>query len=93
MEEFRDLRWAGTKPAHLDYVNAQLLFVGESSGIEKAMEPRKKDQKEGREEPREVLEELEEEDVARMKNLPDSDAVYKDLEARAGEYPDLLTTF
>lgn len=93
MEEFRNLRWIGTKPDHLDYVNTQLLFIGESSGIEKATEPRKKDQKEGKEEPKEVLEEFEEEDMERMKNLSDSDAVYKDLEAHAGEYPDLMTTF
>lgn len=92
-DEFRNLRWMPSKPEHLDTVNAQILFIGESSGIDKAVEPRKKDQKEGKEEPREVLEELEEEDLARMKGLSDSDAVFRDLETHAGEYPDMMTTF
>ncbi|KAI9147655.1 hypothetical protein HJFPF1_12685 [Paramyrothecium foliicola] len=95
MEEFRDLRWMSTKPSHLDYVNAQILLIGESSGIDKAVEPQKEDQKADAKEPMEVLEDLEEEDLKRMKDLPgdDSASIFADLQARANDYPKLQTTF
>lgn len=85
----------GTKPSHLDYVNAQILLIGESSGIQKAVEPQKEDKESGAKEPVEVLEELEEEDLERMKDLPgdDSAAIFADLQARANDYPKLQTTF
>ncbi|KAF6825659.1 hypothetical protein CPLU01_10159 [Colletotrichum plurivorum] len=93
--EFGDLRWSPTKPAHLDFANAQILMIGESSGIKKATEPRKKDVKEGKEDPKEVLEEIEEEDTKRMEHLAgdDSTAIFADLQARAKDYPKLQTTF
>lgn len=95
LEEFRSLRWVATQPKHLDYVNAQFLLVGESSGTEKALEPQKEDQEEGKAEPAEELEKLEEEDEKRMKGLADNDAarIYADLQARAEKYPKLQTTF
>ncbi|KAH0432249.1 hypothetical protein CcaCcLH18_06604 [Colletotrichum camelliae] len=94
-KEFRDLRWMPTKPEHLDYANAQILLIGESSGIKKATEPRKKDVKEGNEEPEKVLEQIEDEDTKRMENLAedDSGAIFADLQARAKDYPKLQTTF
>ncbi|KAJ3962813.1 hypothetical protein N0V92_000501 [Colletotrichum tropicale] len=94
-KEFRDLRWMPTKPEHLDYANAQILLIGESSGIKKATEPRKKDAKEGNEEPEKVLEQIEDEDTKRMENLAedDSGAIFADLQARAKDYPKLQTTF
>ncbi|KAK0737359.1 hypothetical protein B0T21DRAFT_410811 [Apiosordaria backusii] len=95
LDEFRSLRWAPTQPAHLDYVNTQFLLVGESSGIGKALEPQKKDEKEGKNEPAEELEQLEEEDAQRMKDLSDNDSarIFADLQADAGDYPKLPTTF
>ncbi|KAM0556071.1 hypothetical protein ACHAPJ_006059 [Fusarium lateritium] len=95
LDEFRALRWLPSKPAHFDYVNAQILLIGESSGIEKAVEPQKKDQKDGKEEPETVLEHLEDDDVKRMKHLADdqSAAIYADLHAHAKDYPKLQTTF
>ncbi|CAP67706.1 uncharacterized protein PODANS_1_15960 [Podospora anserina S mat+] len=95
LEEFRSLRWAPTQPRHLDYVNTQFLLVGESSGIAKALEQQKKDQKEGKNEPAEELEQLEEEDAQRMQDLDDDDAarIFADLQADAGHYPKLPTTF
>ncbi|EQB54099.1 hypothetical protein CGLO_06100 [Colletotrichum gloeosporioides Cg-14] len=94
-KEFRDLRWMPTKPEHLDYANAQILLIGESSGIKKATEPRKKDVKEGNEEPEKILEQIEDEDTKRMENLAedDSGAIFADLQARAKDYPKLQTTF
>lgn len=95
MDDFRGLRWMPSRPEHFDFPNAQILLIGESEGVDKAVEPRKKDEKEGKEEPREVLEELKDEDVDRMRGLTDSDsgAIFRDLDARAEEYPKMMTTF
>jgi hypothetical protein len=95
LEEFHTLRWMGTKPKHLDYVNAQVLLVGDSSGIDKALEPQKEDQKDNVKEPAEEMEKLEEEDIERMKALSEDDSgrVFADLEVRAKDYPKLQTTF
>ncbi|KAH8770773.1 hypothetical protein F5883DRAFT_603190 [Diaporthe sp. PMI_573] len=93
--EFRSLRWMGTVPKHL-VPNAQILLVGESSGIQKAMEPDEKDEEsEDTIEPIEEMEELEHEDVQRMKHLgrTDSDAIFVDLEAFEKDRPQLQQEF
>lgn len=94
-DDFRSLRWSGTTPKHLDYVNTQVLLVGEGAGIDKAMEPQKQDQKDGKEEPEEELVKLEEEDAQRMKDLSEDDAkaIFTDLGTNAKDYPKLQTTF
>ncbi|KAI3325995.1 hypothetical protein HD806DRAFT_488849 [Xylariaceae sp. AK1471] len=94
-DEFRKLRWMPTQPHHLDYANTQFLLIGESSGIEKATEPQKGDEKEGKEKPLEELEKLEDEDTHRMEDLrgDDSTAIFADLDACAKDYPKLRTTF
>lgn len=95
LDEFRSLRWMGTLPKHL-VLNAQFLLVGESSGIEKAMEPDDKDKdSKDKEKPIEEMEELEHEDVQRMEHLgkTDSDAIFLDLEAYAKDHPQLQTDF
>ncbi|WQF80587.1 hypothetical protein CDEST_05601 [Colletotrichum destructivum] len=94
-DQFRDLRWMPTKPEHLDYANAQVLLIGESSGIEKAVEPKKKDVKQGNDDPETVLQEIEDEDIKRMEHLSgdDSASIFADLQARAKDYPQLQTTF
>lgn len=51
----------------MDYENCQILLIGEST--DHAMEPLKKDQKHGKEEPKEELEKLEHEDELRVKHL------------------------
>jgi hypothetical protein len=86
--EFRDLRWPPTKPEHLDFVKAQFLLIGESSGLDRATEPQKEDVEEGKETPLDVLEELEDEDTKRMKHLDGDDAaaVFKDLHAFSDMY-------
>ncbi|KAK0384522.1 hypothetical protein NLU13_8608 [Sarocladium strictum] len=91
MEDFRKRRWMPSEPEHLDFPNAQILLVGESSGIDKAVEPQDKDKKD----PEQVLEALEEEDLERMKHLggDDSAAIFKDLEVRAKDTSKLQTTF
>jgi hypothetical protein len=95
LDEFRSLRWMGTVPKHF-VPNAQILLVGESSGIHKAMEPDEEDKAdENTNEPIEEMEELEHEDVQRMKHLgkTDSDAIFVDLEAYAKDHPKLQTEF
>ncbi|KAL3951994.1 hypothetical protein ACCO45_013711 [Purpureocillium lilacinum] len=94
-EEFRSLRWMPSRPNHLDYVNAQVLLVGESSGIDKAVEPQKEDEKDGAEEPMEALEHLEDEDLNRMSDLAgdQSASIFADLHAQAKDYPSIQTTF
>jgi hypothetical protein len=94
-DEFRSLRWTGTNPKHLDVVNTQFLLVGESSGLDKATEPQKQDEKEGKEEPLEEMEKLEDEDTRRMEHLKgdESAAIFADLEVNAKDYPKIQTTF
>lgn len=72
-----------------------MLLVGESSGLDKAVEFQDKDKKAGKEEPKEVLENLEEEDLKRMRHLPgdQSASIFADLEVHAKDYPNLQTTF
>jgi hypothetical protein len=84
-----------TNPKHLDYPHTQFLLIGESSGLKKAMQPQEKDQKEGKDEPLEELEKLEDEDTHRMEDLKGSDstAIFSDLEVNAKDYPKLQTTF
>lgn len=93
-EEFRDLRWMPSLPKHLDFPNTQFILIGESSGIEKATEPQK-DQKEGEQDPKEEIEQLEEEDLERMRNISSNDSarIFEDLHADAKQYPKLQTTF
>lgn len=93
-EEFGGRRWCPSNPKHLDVEGAQVLLVGESSGIEKATEP-PKDQKDGEPDPKEELERLEEEDEERMQGLgeDESESIFRDLHASAKEYPELKTTF
>ncbi len=102
LDEFRSLRWMGTVPKHLDFANTQFLLIGESSGIEKAVqsatnEDQKKDggDKKDEKEPIEELEDLEDEDTERMQHLSKdgSTAIFADLEAHARDYPKLQTTF
>lgn len=57
------------QPKHLDYENAQLLIIGESSGIDKATEPLQRDSKHDKETPLEEMEKLEGEDEIRVKHL------------------------
>ncbi|KAI1181567.1 hypothetical protein F5B17DRAFT_270534 [Nemania serpens] len=94
-DEFRELRWIPSRPRHLDYVNSQVLLIGESSGIEKATRSSKEDEGESKESPREELEKLEDEDTHRMEALKDDDstAIFADLGALAKDYPKLETTF
>lgn len=95
LDEFRSLRWMGTVPKHL-VPNAQILLVGESSGIEKATEPEEKDkQDEDTNETLEEMEELEHEDLKRMEHLgkTDADAIFLDLEAYSKDHREMQKAF
>lgn len=85
----------GTEPKHL-VLNAQILLIGESSGVQKALEADDEDKEdEGTNEPGEEMEELEHEDVQRMEHLgkTESDAIFRDLEAYGKDHPRLQTDF
>jgi hypothetical protein len=69
IDEFRNLRWGPLQPKLLDYKNTQFLLIGESSGIDKALEPLPRDEKKGLEDPKEEMEKLEGEDEIRVKHL------------------------
>lgn len=89
------MRWLPSKPEHLDYTNAQILLIGESSGLEEALQPLEDDEKDGKKNPKEALENLEEEDLERMRHLPgdQSASVFADLTIHAKDYPKLKTSF
>ena len=57
------------QPKYLDYANAQLLLIGESSGLNKATEAMPRDEKQDKETPLEEMEKLEGEDEIRVKHL------------------------
>jgi hypothetical protein len=59
MEQFRNLRWAAVRPEHLNYKNAEILFIGENRF------PHEGEYKNVEKE----LEILEEEDEERIKHL------------------------
>lgn len=69
MDEFRDLRWMPLQPKLLDYVNTQFLLIGESGGIDNALDGLPRDEKKGLEQPKEEMEKLEGEDEIRVKHL------------------------
>ena len=69
IQEFRDLRWMPLQPKLLEFVNAQFLLIGESSGVEKALEQLPRDEKKDNETPMEEMEKLEGEDEIRVKHL------------------------
>lgn len=69
IDEFRDLRWMPLKPELLDYQHTQFLLIGESKGIDNALEQLPRDEKKGLEAPKEEMEKLEGEDELRVKHL------------------------
>lgn len=69
MDEFRGRRWMPLRPKHLDHPNAQLLLIGEPSGLDKATEALDRDQRHDKETPLEEMEKLEGEDEIRVKHL------------------------
>ena len=93
MDEFRNLRWMPAQPRHLDYANAQLLIIGESSGIEKATEQLPRDEKNDKDTPLEEMDKLEHEDQIRVKHLKGDDTVFADLGLTSKDLPKFLTTW
>jgi len=95
LEEFRGLAWAEIQPEHLNYVNAQILLIGEGTegSMGKALESTSKDQKDSKETPMEELEKLEHEDELRVQHLHGDDSVFDDLKMSKRDYPQVLTTW
>ena len=69
MTEFRDLRWMPLQPKLLDYVNTQFLLIGESKGVEGALEGLPRDEKQEKDTPMEEMQRLEGEDEIRVRHL------------------------
>jgi hypothetical protein len=79
VDEFRDLRWMPLQPKLLDYVNTQFLLIGESGGVDKALEGLPRDEKKGMDAPKDEMEKLEGEDEIRVKHLQgEQDFFYSD---------------
>ena len=62
MEEFQGRRWTAAQPKHLDFVNAEILLIGERSGVRQSGEQTDKAALE-------QLEELQLEDEERIKHV------------------------
>ncbi|KAF8461084.1 hypothetical protein BDZ91DRAFT_765927 [Kalaharituber pfeilii] len=82
MEEFRGLRWIAALPKHLDFVNADILLIGEKSELP---EHEKQDTA-----AIEQLEELQQEDLTR---LDGSHKVFSDLELSKQQYSGISSTW
>jgi hypothetical protein len=74
MSDFRELRWMPLKPEILNYANAQVLLIGED--VNKALEGLPRDERDGKEEPKEEMDKLEGEDEVRVKHLKGEPMVY-----------------
>ena len=57
------------QPKLLDYVHTQFLLIGESGGIDNALQTQKEDEGKDHETPHEEIEKLEGEDEIRVKHL------------------------
>ncbi|KAK7565533.1 tetrapyrrole biosynthesis, uroporphyrinogen III synthase [Phyllosticta citricarpa] len=98
LDEFRGLAWIPVQPKFLEYANAQILLIGEGNteddDVGKALDPTRKDQKNGdKETPAEELEKLEHEDELRVQHLHGDDTVFDDLKLSLDEYPKVPTTW
>lgn len=74
----------GTQPEFLDYPRAQILLIGQKTGLGK------EDLKsEHGEDPADILSRLENDDLDRMQHLSsdESDAIYADLHSRKMAHP------
>jgi uroporphyrinogen-III synthase len=91
IEEFRGLAWAEVQPKYLDYQNTQILLIGENT--EKAVEPTRKDEKQGKTAPKEELDQLAHEDELRVEHLRGDDTVFEDLDISKKEYSEVPTTW
>jgi len=70
LDEFRGRSWMPAAPKHLDYVNAQVLLIGESLEGGHALDATKGDENdEKKETPAEEMEKLEHEDEIRIQHL------------------------
>jgi len=81
MKAFGTRNWNSVNPKYLDYVNAEILFIGEDTQIEAEED--------------EELEKLAAEDEERIKEMmqskkgeADDDGIFKDLELSREEYGD-----
>ncbi|KAI5806170.1 hypothetical protein EDC01DRAFT_725088 [Geopyxis carbonaria] len=94
-EGFQGLKWGAVESRHLDYRNAEILFIGEKTfpgDGEKGDGADGKVQKE-HEGTKEELERLEHEDDARIKHLSAEERVFQDLEMAKKNYEGVKTTW
>lgn len=91
MDDFCKCCWMFIELDYFDFFNVQILFIGELFGVDKVVELQEKDKKEFED----VFEELEEEDLERMKYLGGDDLVviFKDFEVKVKDYLKLQMMF
>lgn len=65
--KFRSLRWSPMDPAMMNYEGCQFLMIGEGEGLDSATEAQQGDEK--KEDPKDEMEKLEDEDEARVEHL------------------------
>ncbi|KAI9045522.1 uncharacterized protein KD926_007938 [Aspergillus affinis] len=94
LEKFGDYRWRPLEPDFIDYPNAQILMIGDSTNdLGKATTADPADKKDGEEQPGEELEKFEHENEERVESLRDDDTMYEDLGLDAKKYPKVPTTW
>ncbi|KAK5119500.1 hypothetical protein LTR85_007600 [Meristemomyces frigidus] len=93
MEEFGSRGWLPTTPEHLNYANAQILLIGESSGLDALDGAQNGEKDDKKETPQEELEKLEHEDELRIEHMQGDDTVFADLGVSRKDYPSVMTTW
>ncbi|TWU76357.1 hypothetical protein ED733_006267 [Metarhizium rileyi] len=100
LEKFKGLRWVGAQPEFLDYPRAQMLLIGHKTGLGKEDGSDGEGEGDGDgngdgDDVVDVLSELEEQDVERMRHLStdESDAIYADLQSRKMAHPKIQKDF
>lgn len=98
LDKFNNLRWVPAQPEFMDYARAQILLIGDKTEFGKEVEGGEgeaadDDDDDGAgddagDDAVGVLNELESDDVERMKHLSadEADAIYEDLHSRALEH-------
>lgn len=93
IEEFASRGWLPTKPQHLDYANACVLLIGESSALDALAAKPQDAEDDNKETPAEEIKKLEHEDEIRIEHMKGDDTVYVDLGISKKEYPSVKSTW
>lgn len=93
MEEFAGRRWMGLQPHHLDYPNAQCLFIGAGAGEFGRAGEKMDSESAEKKAPEEEVEDLAGEEAHRAEQLKGDDTIFVDLGVSKKDYPQVKTTW